>query len=688
MSPPSPTKSPKAGRPGRTLSGSGGGLHQQLLVNDTSSSGAAPAPAPAPSSTPASTAAEPDDNAMFTNAMHCLWGTLLLLAQVGVICLMTQAPTELKCVIPSSDNYVTAQCGGDATYVSASAGGYWGGAAYSGSTECCGTVQGPATCQPAYHSFYYQDGSSGEWVEGMDSNSGTFKMCSVATQCAPAGAQCGTTSSTASWTGPTCCEGDYQCTADASSTTGLLVCTMPPTAAPSPAPTGVVDSFTVVSPDDANMEYLGRFDFSEASAVKLDWSAATIAASFTGSYLAVEMEDASSVAELYNEFEVEVDGKATQTLSLAAAGTGANANVHVLAQGLSSQGTHTVKLVKRTEADPTLTGGAVTFLGLCLEQGHSLVESTSSLVLPRRIEIVGESIEAGYGCEGADSSCGYSPDTQSAYDAWGSVLGRSLDADVSMAVWSGKGLVHNFDDVDVYSDYPLPYYYGRSLAASADTAWDFSRYQVDAVVINLGTNDFQFNWDDQTTQHPTSAQFVEAYRAFVKDQVRANYGASAHVFLIGGPSEIKVNHYCTSDCETNLDAIQEAVRQINEEDGDEKVTYVDMVLDTSGMLGCNYHPNAEAHVQLAALVEKVVGPTMSWDSVSRTDDDGAAGGETDGPGAMTALVALLAVAAALGLAFGAHRAHTRAEASRREAWAAEAGAWHQYASLPGGEPRV
>ena len=600
---------------------------------------------------------------------------------------MTQAPTELDCVIPSSDNYVTAQCGGDTTYVSASAGGYWGGSAYSGSTECCGTVQGPATCQPAYHSFYYQDGSSGEWIEGMDSDSGTFKMCSVATQCAPAGSQCGTSSSTATWTGPTCCEGDYECTADKSSTSGLMVCAMPPTFAPTSAPTGVVDSFTQISPDDANMHYLGRFDFTDASAVKLDWSATTIAASFTGSYLAVEMEDASTVVELYNQFEVEVDGKARQTLSLVTAGTrGASANVHVLAQGLTSQGTHTVKLVKRTEADPTLTGGAVTFLGLYLEEGHSLVKSTSSLVLPRRIEIVGESIEAGYGCEGADSSCGYTPDTQSAYDAWGSVLGRSLNADVAMAVWSGKGLVHNFDDVDVYSDYPLPYYYCRSLA-SADTTWDFGQYQVDAVVINLGTNDFQFNWDDQTTQHPTSDQFVDAYRTFVRDQVRAAYGAGAHVFLIGGPSEILVDHYCTSDCETNLDAIQEAVRQMHEEDGDEKVTYVDMVLDTTGMLGCNYHPNAEAHVQLAALVEKVVGPTMSWDSTSSTDDDSGSG-EAERPDATTALVASLAVVAALGLAFAAQRAHKHAQASRREARAAEGNLNAQYVSLPGGEPRV
>ena len=206
-------------------------------------------------------------------------------------------------------------------------------------------------------------------------------------------------------------------------------------------------------------------------------------------------------------------------------------------------------------------------------------------------------------------------------------------------------------------------------------------------MINLGTNDFQFNWDDQTTQHPTSDQFVDAYRTFVRDQVRAAYGSGAHVFLIGGPSEILVNHYCTSDCETNLDAIQEAVRQMNEEDGDEKVTYVDMVLDTTGMLGCNYHPNSEAHVQLAALVEKVVGPTMGWDSTSSTDDDSGSG-EAGRPGATTALVVSLAVVAALGLAFGAQRAHKYAQASRRETRAAEGNLDAQYVSLPGAEPRV
>ena len=92
-----------------------------------------------------------------------------------------------------------------------------------------------------------------------------------------------------------------------------------------------------------------------------------------------------------------------------------------------------------SEADPSLTGGTVLFRGLLLEEGHTLVPSSSALVMPRRIEIVGESIEAGYGCEGPDPSCGYTPATQSAYAAWGSVLGRSLNAEVSMAVWSGKG---------------------------------------------------------------------------------------------------------------------------------------------------------------------------------------------------------------------------------------------------------
>lgn len=650
----------------------GGVLHQRLLANDAQSSNAALLSQP--SLPEATTAGEGD---VRETAAWCVSSMLLFLAQLGTLALLSQAQTKLDCVIPSNDNYVTAQCGGDATYVSAISGGYWGGAAYSGPSACCGTVQGKATCQAAYHSFYYYDDGSGTYVKGMDSDSGTFRMCSVEKQCAPPGAKCG--SSTSSWTGPTCCEGNHECTADSSSTTGLMICAAPPTAAPSSEPTTVVDESTQISPNDPYVGYLGRFDFSDDSAVKMDWSASTIAATFTGSYLAVELEDASSVAELYNEFEVEIDGEATQTLSLSTGGTGANANVHVLARGLSSEGSHTVKLVKRTEADPALTGGPVTFRGFYLEQGHSLLPRSSG---SRRIEVVGESIEAGYGCEGADASCGYTPATESAYAAWGSVLGRSLNADVSMAVWSGLGLMHNFDDVDVYSEFPLPFYYDRSLA-SEDTTWDFSRYSVDAVIVNLGTNDFQFNWDDQTTQHPTSAQFITAYRSFVKDQVRANYGADAQVFLIGGPSEIQVDHYCSSDCETNLDAIQEAVKQMNEEDGDDKVTYVDMVLDTSSMLGCNYHPNSEAHAQLAALVEAVVGPAMGWDSTSGTDDDDG-GAQEGGARLHGALVASVAAAAALVLAFGSYKVHSHTQARRQ----AEAAAEGQYASLPAGDPRV
>ena len=36
-----------------------------------------------------------------------------------------------------------------------------------------------------------------------------------------------------------------------------------------------------------------------------------------------------------------------------------------------------------------------------------------------------------------------------------------------------------------------PAYYNRALASEANSTWDFEYYRVDAVVINLGTNDFQ-----------------------------------------------------------------------------------------------------------------------------------------------------------------------------------------------------
>ncbi len=71
----------------------------------------------------------------------------------------------------------------------------------------------------------------------------------------------------------------------------------------------------------------------------------------------------------------------------------------------------------------------------------------------------------------------------------------------------------------------MPERYRRALPERAASIWDFSRFVPDAVLINLGTNDFG--------KGDPGAAFQSAYLKFVTD-LRAHY-AKARFYLALGP---------------------------------------------------------------------------------------------------------------------------------------------------------
>lgn len=61
----------------------------------------------------------------------------------------------------------------------------------------------------------------------------------------------------------------------------------------------------------------------------------------------------------------------------------------------------------------------------------------------------------------------------------------------------------NYDDVNTTSPDPLPSIYPRAIATSGTSAtWNFTAWVPDALVINLGTNDFS------TTPNPDETTFT------------------------------------------------------------------------------------------------------------------------------------------------------------------------------------
>jgi lysophospholipase L1-like esterase len=333
-----------------------------------------------------------------------------------------------------------------------------------------------------------------------------------------------------------------------------------------------------IGADNALIRYTGRFDTSDPARPAFDWPAVTIEAAFEGTSLAVLLQDGKN---LYNVY---VDGQPTILV------THPGQERYVLAEGLRD-GEHRVRLTKRTE---TFYGTPV-FLGFELDAGRGL------LALPptsgRRIEFIGDSITAGYGSEGQSPTCVFSPATENVELTYAAQTAADLDAEYTVIAVSGVGIVRNYNTEGKMSAGTMLTYYEGTTADTNTASWNFSNWVPNAVVINLGTNDFS------TAPHPAGEVFLQGYTQLIV-KVRNRY-PQAHIFAVAGPIMVDPAEA----------TIRSVVTQMREVLGDERVHFVKIEnsLELSGVdYGCDWHPNASGHRKIAGQLTPIIAGTMGW----------------------------------------------------------------------------
>jgi lysophospholipase L1-like esterase len=320
------------------------------------------------------------------------------------------------------------------------------------------------------------------------------------------------------------------------------------------------------------VHYVGRVDTSDASAARFAWSGSGVTARFDGTSVAVELDGGQ-------EYTVVLDGEVRPKL---VAMTGMNA----IATGLAA-GEHVIELYRRTEAQQ----GESVFLGFDFGGGTLLPPPLPT----RRLEFIGDSITCGYGIEGPDMNCGFTPQTENHYITYAALTARALNAELSTVAWSGKGVVCNYGDDTSSCTNPLPTYYDRTLPNRDDSAWDFSRFQPDAVVVNLGTNDFS------TTDDPTSEQFQTAY-VMLLEHLREKY-PNASILCTNGPM------LSGTDLTTVRSYISAAVATL----ADPKIEVLEIpAQDGTDGYGCDWHPSAARHEKMAELVTGALESMLGW----------------------------------------------------------------------------
>ncbi|MEU4157776.1 GDSL-type esterase/lipase family protein [Actinoplanes sp. NPDC026670] len=302
------------------------------------------------------------------------------------------------------------------------------------------------------------------------------------------------------------------------------------------------------TPGDTNISFVGRWNTTNASAYVPYWAGAYLRVGFTGR--TVKLKQRNTI-----DLWASIDGGPYTAYK--GAGT-----INLTPTALAA-GNHTL-IVSYRQVAGSYTGDAV-FQGLTLDAGATTYKAPARTKL---IEFVGDSITAG------------TTSSQLAVTGYGFKTGEKLGHNHTQISIGGMCLSETTDGCWAHETR----YWMASGGQAGTTAWDFSRYTADAVVINLGTND--------RSHGVTGPDFQAKYTTFLT-RIRQKF-PNAKIFAL----RTFIGRYAAET--------QAAVQSRNTA-GDAAVFYVDTTgwLPSDG-LSDSVHPNDKGHQAITDRLAPVI----------------------------------------------------------------------------------
>ena len=243
------------------------------------------------------------------------------------------------------------------------------------------------------------------------------------------------------------------------------------------------------------------------------------------------------------------------------------------------------------------------------EQSHSYVgvknihAVTEYGIIPtpereRKIEFIGDSITCGYGVDAPNEGYDFSTETEDGSKTYAALIGKVLDADVNIVSWSGIGAYSCYTDGNEPSQWKLVSgIYGNTDTMHTSRKWDFSKWQPDVVVINIGTNDN--SWTRGIAERVDT--FGGAYYDLICQVREAN--PNAYIICSLGVMGKEL-----------LPEIEEQVENYSANTGDNRITTFEFANQNgyADGYGADYHPSAKTHQKMADKLAPFIAELMNW----------------------------------------------------------------------------